>query len=156
MAAEFDYVFFPWWPEDGDEWLRPDGVDVARRLIPGRRVFLRSRESDEWTRYAYGDESFFAKPALSIIVKGEGIRVGDFVEVCFRLGAQSLIAEVREMQYSLYHDCIEYRLKNRDLLLERRFTSAEFRRLDPAHLPDPDPEVLIAPPSDPATYRLIE
>jgi hypothetical protein len=154
MAANCDYVFFPWWPKDGDDWLHHEDTELARRLIPGKRVFIRTRSSGPFDIYTYGEESFRARPVLSYEIDGDGFRVGDHVEVYFRMGTRSLISEIAEMQYSTYCHRIIYRLRSRDLLSEQCYFASDFKRLVPATLPDPDRSIQIAPPTDISSYRL--
>ena len=45
MDPQFGY--FPWWPEDGDGWVHPEDVAIARSLIPSERVFCRDGEAGE-------------------------------------------------------------------------------------------------------------
>ena len=41
LKTDPKYGYFPWWPQDGNDWLHPDDVAIARSMIPSNRMFRR-------------------------------------------------------------------------------------------------------------------
>jgi hypothetical protein len=78
------YGYFPWWPEDGDEWLHPEDVAAARAMIPSSRVFRRDGQSGDYVLMHYGDVTLRVRPTLWQEVEPEGFELGDSVEVLSR------------------------------------------------------------------------
>lgn len=144
-----NYVTFPWWPEDGCDWIRSDDVIVAKRLIPGHRVFVHSSTDSAYELFEYGDESFRALPRLQKKVKGDGLLVGDRVEIRSRLGRRRpIIATICDMFWDDYNDRIEYRIRYRNMTSEANYGSDDIQRLIPPVLPPAEAEVTVPLPAD--------
>lgn len=155
-----DYVTFPWWPEDGCDWIQAEDIATAKRLVPGNRVFLHTPLETDFQLYEYGDESFRALPRLQKRVKGDGLLVGDRVEIRSRLGRRRpIIATICDMFWDDYNDRIEYRIRYRDLKSAANYASEEFERLIPPVLPPAEVEITIPLPdndeADDFVYRIL-
>jgi hypothetical protein len=155
-----DYVTFPWWPEDGCDWIQLEDVEIAKRLVPGKRVFSHVQTDTPFQLYEYGDESFRALPRLQKRVKGDGLLVGDRVEIRSRLGRRRpIIATICDMFWDDYNDRIEYRIRYRDLRSAANYGSEEFERLIPPVLPPAEIEITVPLPADDSAddfvYRIL-
>jgi len=84
MKTDPKYGYYPWWPEDGNEWLHPEDVELARRLIPSMRIFRREGEQGPFVVLHYGNIKLRVKRTLWQEVRAEGIEIGDWVEVLSR------------------------------------------------------------------------
>ena len=75
------------WPEDGEDWIHPNDLEVARSLIPSKRVFRKEDCFDPilknlgYVEYSYGDRSFRGLPTLWYEVSSNGYELGDSVEL---------------------------------------------------------------------------
>ncbi|MCA9217726.1 MAG: hypothetical protein KDB27_31875 [Planctomycetales bacterium] len=144
-----EYVIFARWPEDGCDWIHPDDVKTARRLIPGRRVFAKSQTDAEYQVYEYGEESFRALPRMQLRVPGDGLLIGDRVEVRSRLGRRRpIIARIAEMKWDQYNRRIAYRLRYRQLASSLLYGEDDFIHILPPNLPDFELETTIPVPDD--------
>ena len=38
LKTDPKYGHYPWWPEDGDQWVHPEDIELARSMIPSPRV----------------------------------------------------------------------------------------------------------------------
>jgi hypothetical protein len=81
LKTDPKYGCFPWWPEDGDEWVHPDDVALARSIIPSGRVFRRDGQQGEYLVMHYGDTQLRVRRTLWLEVSHEGFDIGDWVEV---------------------------------------------------------------------------
>ena len=57
MKVDPKYGYYPWWPEDGNDWVHPEDVELARQMIPSPRVFRRDGEQGPFVILHYGDRS---------------------------------------------------------------------------------------------------
>ena len=134
--GEFKYVTFPRWPEDGTDWIHPNDIKSARKLVPSNRVFVQRKTETDYESYVYGNDSFRAYPRLRKRITGDGLLVGDRVEVRSRLGRRRpVVAVICGMFWDDYHRQIQYRIRYRRLNSELNYGSHEFLRLIPPNLP---------------------
>ena len=84
LKTDPKYGYFPWWPEDGDDWLHPDDVATARAMIPSGRIFRRDGTQGEYVLMRYGDVTLRVHRTLWQEVEPEGFDLGDWVEVLSR------------------------------------------------------------------------
>ncbi|MEQ8837344.1 MAG: hypothetical protein RID07_11120, partial [Lacipirellulaceae bacterium] len=66
------YGYYPWWPEDGNAWLHPEEVELARSLIPSNRVFRREQKPGEFDLLVYGNHTLRVRHVLWKEVQSEG------------------------------------------------------------------------------------
>lgn len=139
MRTEPAYLVYPRWPEDGDAWVHPQDVRLARRLIPSTRVFRRVGREGSYLVLAYGPLRLRVKPAMRQALPGDGFNLGDQVEVCSQLGKnRAMVATIDEMHWNARCGVIQYRLRRREMTLARRYTAADLRPV--ARRPD-DPRL---------------
>jgi len=128
MRSEPAYRVYPWWPENGDSWVHPDDVRLARRLIPSTRVFRRAGREGDYLVLSYGKWRLRVKPTLRQAIPGDGFNLGDRVEVCSRMGKnRAMVATIGGMYWNARYRAIEYRLRRRDMTLARRYTAEDLR-----------------------------
>lgn len=120
----FLYCTFPRWPEDGDRWVHPDDVAVARRLIPSNRVFRRRIAEDGYIGLEYGPYRLRVLPRMCVPIDvGPLLSIGDWVEIRSDRGRLSpALARVREVRWNAALRRVEYFLSQRGLLLPRPFS----------------------------------
>ncbi len=128
MRSELPYCVFPRWPQDDDAWIHPDDVPAVRRLIPGTRVFRRGGQEGQYFVLRYGKLRLRIHSAMHVALSGDGLNVGDLVEVCSQVGKnRPMMAMIAEMHWSARYGAIEYRLRRRAMTLARRYTAGDLR-----------------------------
>jgi len=141
MRTQPDYGIYPWWPEDGDEWIHPEDVELARQIIPGGRVFHRLGERGQYLVIGYGEQQLRVKPTLWQPLEGEGFEMGDRVEVMSRGGLNTPgIGKITEMRYDRSDRTIHYEVRSGERILAHECTADDIRHLEheipTAKLPD--------------------
>ena len=81
IATDPKYGHYPWWPEEGDDWVHPDDVVLARRMIPSQRIWRRDGTADGYALIHYGDLQLRVRHILWVEASYEGFDVGDLVEI---------------------------------------------------------------------------
>ena len=98
LKTDPKYGYFPWWPEDGDDWIHPDDVATARGMIPSGRVFRRDGTEGDYLVMHYGDVTLRVRRTLWQEVEPEGLEIGDWVEVLTRgMRNEPRTGTIREM-----------------------------------------------------------
>jgi hypothetical protein len=142
MRSDPSYVMYPWWPVDGDAWIHPVDVAAGRALIPGLRVFAHAGRQGDYHVLRYGDRVVRVLPALWMPLRGDGLLVGDLVEVRSRGGRnRPRIGRIREMVWNPHAGCIEYQLQRRGLRSSRRYTADDLQSANPIQ---PREQVVVA------------
>jgi hypothetical protein len=115
MKIDPRYGYYPWWPEDGNDWLHPEDVELARELIPSPRVFRRDGEQGPFVILHYGDLRLRVKRTLWQEVTSEGFEIGDWVEVLSR-GRRNTprTGVIREMHWNTTERCLHYNITDAD------------------------------------------
>ncbi len=132
MKPEPRYGYYPWWPEDGNDWVHPEDVELARELIPSTRVFRREGERGEYVVLHYGDHRLRVKRTLWKEVRGEGFEIGDWVEVLSRGYANTpRTAVVQEVHWDARKRRLEYEVVESDGPIDRRYTAEDLRQVEP-------------------------
>ena len=132
MKLDPRYGYYPWWPEDGDDWIHHDDVEIARRMIPSQRVWRRDGEDGNYAVLHYGEVQLRVRPSLWKEVRGEGIDVGDWVEVLSRMGKNKyFIGQVREILWDETASAIQYQVENRRQPIAHWYTRADLRGVEP-------------------------
>lgn len=128
LRAPAQYVVYPRWPEDGDAWLHPADASAARRVIPGWRVLCVTDVEGPYRILCYGKLRLRARPALWLPVRGDGLQVGDWVEVCARLGKNwPGIGTIVEMLWNRRDQSIDYLVRRRGLRPGHRYRFEDLR-----------------------------
>jgi len=128
MKTDPRYGYYPWWPEDGSDWVHPDDVAVARGMIPSKRIWRRDGVLGPFVFIHYGDLSIRVRPVLWVEVQGEGIELGNWVEVLSHMQKNThCIGQVREMFWNTYTRSIGYRIQSSQQIEPKTYASSDLR-----------------------------
>lgn len=126
------YGFYPWWPEDGDSWVHPEDVVLARRTIPSPRIFRREGTSTDYIVLHYGQMRLRVKRTLWQEVPFEGFNIGDWVEVMSRGQANTFrTGVIHEMHWDAHAGCICYYIKQSGVPIPNSFAACDLRHTTP-------------------------
>ena len=132
LKTDPKYGCFPWWPEDGDDWVHPDDVAQARSMIPSDRVFRRDGEEGEYILMHYGDVTLRVRRTLWHEVVPEGFELGDWVEVLSRgMRNEPRTGVIREMLWDERARAIGYHISENDVPIEQRYSREDLRHVEP-------------------------
>ncbi len=127
-------VFFRWPEIPPGDWIHPDDIELATRLLPGGRIFQLQEcdhEQDQRQGYSiitYGDVAIRVLPAMWLRVKDTGYRVGDRVEVLAKNGTQQpFIGTLAEINYNPVSRQVEYLIEVRSMVLKKKYFAEDFR-----------------------------
>ena len=84
LKTDPKHGYYPWWPEDGDDWVHPEDVAAARRMIPSTRIWRRDGAAGRQGEYVvmhYGETRLRVRRTLWREAPYEGLDLGDWVEV---------------------------------------------------------------------------
>jgi hypothetical protein len=122
------------WPEDGEDWIHPNDLELARSLIPSKRIFRKVVCPDPilrelgYVEYSYGDQAFRGLPTLWHEVNSDGYEIGDTVELKSGYGKlRPIIADISEMYWNRHELVIEYKLVKNGVPQPNRYQSSQFR-----------------------------
>ena len=134
MKVEPKYGYYPWWPEDGNDWLYPEDVELARKMIPSMRVFRREGEYGPFLVLHYGDVRLRVKRTLWQEVEYEGFQLGDWVEVLSR-GYRNTprTGVLSEMLWDQPSHGLKYQLKENGKLIAKRYSACDLRHVEPTN-----------------------
>ena len=105
------YGYYPWWPEDGEDFIHPDDRQHAKGLLPGKRIFRCGESTGEYLTLHYGKKKIRVKRRLWQEIKHEGYEIGDLVEVLSHgLQNQPITAEIFEILWDETLHQIMYQL----------------------------------------------
>jgi hypothetical protein len=111
LKTDPKYGYFPWWPEDGDAWVHPDDVAIARSMIPSGRIFRRDGTQGDYTLMHYGDVTLRVRRTLWQDVESEGFELGDWVEVLSRgMLNEPRTGVIREVLWDERDQAIRYQI----------------------------------------------
>ncbi|QDT67598.1 hypothetical protein MalM25_04980 [Planctomycetes bacterium MalM25] len=139
---------FPWWPEEGDDWVHPEDVATARAMLPSPRVWRRDGETSAGlVVMRYGETRIRVRRTLWITVEWEGYDLGDLVEVRPRgMTNEPHTGAIREMHWDAHAGAIRYQLTLADgTPLERWFGADDLKHVEP---PVVEAEVRREPPAE--------
>ena len=132
LKTDPKYGYFPWWPEDGDDWVHPEDVAAARAMIPSGRIFRRDGTSGRYAVLHYGQVRLRARPALWQEVLPEGLEIGDWVEVLSRgLQNEPRIGTIREVLWDDDAQAIRYQITENGVPIERLYAREDLQRVEP-------------------------
>jgi len=122
------------WPEDGQDWIHPNDLEVALQLIPSKRIFRKEDCSDPilkrlgYVEYSYGDRSFRGLPSLWHEVATEGYELGDTIELKSANGKlRPIIADIDGMFWNRHEQVVEYEIVKNGVPQPNRYQSNQFR-----------------------------
>lgn len=151
LKTDPKYGFYPWWPEDGDAWVHPEDVAVARATIPSPRVFRRDGGRGAFVTLHYGELQLRVKPTMWQEVAWEGYEVGDWVEVLSR-GQKNTprTGVIREMEWEPRSRSMRYYIEEAGQPIPNAYAAEDLRHVEPT-LPLGDPAAArrtVMPPDD--------
>jgi hypothetical protein len=132
LKLEPKYGFYPWWPEDGDAWIHPRDVSLARTHIPSPRVFRRDSQRGEYYIIQYGVVRIRVKRAMWQEVPWEGFDVGNWVEVLSR-GAVNTprTGIIREMHWDPRERAMRYYIEENGAPIPKAYSAQDLRHVQP-------------------------
>ncbi len=108
-----DYGVYLQWPTQGVDWIHPDDVALAQRLIPSPRVFQRFLFDGQYYHLRYGTETLRVLPSMWTSVGRIDVQVGDRVELLSHFGQKDPgIAVIEEIHCGRAEGQIEYWLRH--------------------------------------------
>ena len=132
MKTDPRYGYYARWPEDGDAWVHPEDVSLARTLIPSDRIWRRDDLDGPFMQLTYGDICLRVQPTLWVEVDSEGLEIGDWVEVKSRVGKNTYqIAKLCEMLWDEHARRIRYRVEGRGQVVPIDFEREDLRPVEP-------------------------
>ena len=132
LKTEPKYGCFPWWPEDGDDWVHPEDVAIARSMIPSDRVFRRDGASGKFLVLRYGKVRFRVRPALWLEVEPEGFEIGDWVEVLPRgMLNTPRTGTIREVLWDEGAKTLRYQITENGQPIADRYTREDLKHIEP-------------------------
>lgn len=133
LKTDPKYGYFPWWPEDGNAWIHPEDIELARSMIPSLRVWCREGKVGRFAVLHYGKIRLRVLPRLWREVTFEGLSIGDLVEVLPRgMQAPPETGRIREILWNAHARAIRYQLELTDGgTLDREFEVGELKIVEP-------------------------
>ena len=126
------YGYFPWWPEDGDEWVHPADVAAARGMIPSGRVFRRDGSEGEYLLMHYGQVMLRVRRTLWQEVEPEGFELGDLVEVLSRgMLNEPRTGVIREMLWDERARALRYQISENGQPIEQLYAREDLQQVEP-------------------------
>lgn len=132
LKADPKYGFYPWWPEDGDDWIHPQDVARARSTIPSPRVFRRDGQRGEFVILRYGGLRLRVKRTMWQEVPWEGYDIGDWVEVLSR-GQKNTprTGVIREMEWEPRSRSMRFYIQEAGVPIPNAYAAEDLRHVDP-------------------------
>jgi hypothetical protein len=132
LKTDPKYGCFPWWPEDGNDWVHPEDVGVARSMIPSGRVFRRDGNAGDYLLMQYGEVTLRVRRTMWLEVTHEGFDLGDWVEVLSRgMRNEPRTGVIREMLWDEGVRAIHYFISENDLPIPQPYTRDDLQHVEP-------------------------
>jgi len=132
LKTDPKYGCFLRWPQDGNDWLHPDDVALARTMMPSQRIFRRDAADGDFHRLHYGNVVLRALPALWQEVAYEGFNIGDWVEVlCHGMRNEPRTGVIREMLWDERARAVRYQITESDVPIADFYTREDLQRVEP-------------------------
>lgn len=126
------YGYFPWWPEEGDDWVHPDDVARARSMIPSGRILRRAGRDGAYQLMHYGAVTLRVKPTLWQEVEPEGFEIGDWVEVLSRgLANEPRTGTIAEIAWDDDAGAIRYQIVENGKRIETLYARDDLKHVEP-------------------------
>lgn len=134
LKTEPKYGCFPWWPEDGNDWVHPDDVAKARTMIPSGRVFCRDGDDGEYLLLHYGITTLRVRRTLWQEVEPEGFEIGDWVEVRSRgMRNEPRTGIIRDVLWDARTDQLYYQILENDVPINEQYTRDDLEHVEPTN-----------------------
>jgi hypothetical protein len=126
------YGYYPWWPQDGNDWIHPGDVAIARAMIPSNRVFRRDGTDGEYLLMHYGGITLRLRHTLWQEVPHEGFEIGDWVEVLGRgMRNEPRTGVIREMLWDERERAIRYQISENGQPIEDLYAREDLQPVEP-------------------------
>ncbi len=126
------YGCFPWWPEDGNDWVHPEDVATARAMIPSGRVFRRDGAEGDYQLMHYGETTLRVRRTLWQEVEPEGFEIGDWVEVLSRgMRNEPRTGIIRDVLWDARSDRLHYLITENDVPINEVYTRDDLEHVEP-------------------------
>ncbi len=148
LKTDPKYGYYPWWPENGNDWVHPEDVEIARSSIPSARVWRRDGRQGNFVVLTYGELTLRVRRTLWRELPWEGFDVGDLVEVRTRgMTNEHRTGTIREMHWDDHTGQIKYQVHTPDEVIENpiNYTVDDLKHVAPTDARD---EVRVEPPED--------
>jgi hypothetical protein len=131
LKTDPKYGYFPWWPEDGDDWVHPEDVALARAMIPSERVFCRDGNDGDHVLMHYGDTVLRVRRTMWQEVEPEGLAIGDWIEVRTRgMRNEPRTGVIREMLWDERGRAMRYQISENGKSVEQFYTRDDLQRVE--------------------------
>lgn len=132
LKTDPKYGYFPWWPQDGDDWVHPADVAIARSMIPSNRVFRRDGSDGEYLLMHYGSVTLRVLRTLWHEVPPVDFEIGDWVEV-LSLGMRNepRTGTIREILWDDHSREIRYQITESNASIADLYARDDLQRIDP-------------------------
>jgi hypothetical protein len=132
LKTDPKYGCFPWWPEDGNDWVHPDDVALARSVIPSGRVFRRDSSDGEYLVMRYGEITLRVRRTLWQEVEPEGFELGDWIEVLsLGLRNEPRTGVIREMLWDPRASVIHYFIAENNVPINEPYARDDLQHVQP-------------------------
>jgi hypothetical protein len=132
LKTDPKYGYFPRWPQDGDAWVHPEDVAVARSMIPSGRVFRRDGTMGPYAVLHYGDVRLRVLPALWQEVMPEGLEIGEWVEVVSRgMQNEPRTGTIREVLWDEDARALRYQILENGQPISQLYAREDLQRVEP-------------------------
>ncbi len=126
-----DWGIYARWPADGEAWVHPDDRELARRLLPSRRIWRRNRWDGQYYWLQYGPAILRVQPTMWRRVPDCDLDVGQQVELLERHGKNDRgIYRIAELLHSDSSGSLEILLTRGTLAIARAFSRADLRPIE--------------------------
>jgi hypothetical protein len=148
LKVDPKHGYYPWWPEDGDDWVHPEDVELARRTIPGQRIWrrdgVRPASGGDYVVLHHGADRLRVRRTLWLEAPFEGFWIDDWVEVLpHGMKNDPETGRIREVLWNDHEQAVRYQILTADgVTLEREFEAADLKHVEPTK---PQDEARIEP-----------
>ncbi len=132
LKTDPKYGCFPWWPEDGNDWVHPEDVAAARAMIPSGRVFRRDGTEGDYLLMHYGDTTLRVRRTLWQEVEPEGFEIGDWVEVLSRgMRNEPRTGIIRDVLWDARSDRLYYLISENGVPINEQYLHDDLEHVEP-------------------------
>jgi hypothetical protein len=132
LKSDPKYGYFPWWPKDGNDWVHPDDVAMARQMIPSGRIWRRDGTRGEYLLMHYGPTTLRVRRTMWQEVAHEGFDIGDWVEVLSRgMRNTPRTGTIRERLWYDAERAIRYQILDNERPIDDLYAADDLRHVEP-------------------------
>ncbi|MEZ6087595.1 MAG: hypothetical protein R3C05_06140 [Pirellulaceae bacterium] len=125
-----DHGVFLHWPEPGEQWIHPDDIALATRLIPSTRVLRRFRFDGTYYHLAYGTQRIRIRPVMWLQLEDEGFDMQQWVEVrSIGLSREPYVGQIIDVRYDRRARKVRYSVRRAEMSQPRKYEAHELKSL---------------------------